>query len=90
MPSGGIVGDLVFRVAAAPCGGSQLDTLPAAINLGVGYRNRVGERVDESTLTLMFYDGREWTPAPGAQPDPQNNYVSASVTELGVYAVVQR
>jgi hypothetical protein len=89
-PPGGIAGDLVFRVAAAPCGGSGLDVLSSAVNLGVGYRNRISETVDESKLTLMLYNGREWTVAPGSQPDPPNNYVSASVTGLGVYAVVQR
>jgi hypothetical protein len=89
-PPGGIVGDLVFRVAAAPCGGSGLDTLASTVNLGVGYRNRVGESVDESKLTLMHYNGSAWTPAPGSVPDPSNNHVSASVTGLGVYAVVQR
>lgn len=89
-PPGAIVGDLLFRLAAASCGGSGLDQLPGAVNLGVAYRNRVGERVDESKLALMLYDGREWTVAPGNAPDPDHNYVSASVTGLGVYAVVQR
>ena len=89
-PPGSIVGDLVFRVAAGQCGGAGLSELPSAVNLGVGYRNRVGESVDESKLTLMLYNGSGWTVAPGSVPDPQNNYVSASVTGLGVYAVVQR
>jgi hypothetical protein len=89
-PPDGIVGDLVFRLAAGACGGTGLDVLPGAVNLGVGYRNRVGERVDKNKLTLMLLDGGAWTAAPGSQPDPQNNYVSASVTGLGVYAVVQR
>lgn len=89
-PPGGVVGDLVFRLAAAPCGGAALTELPHAVNLGVAYRNRIGERVDESRLTLLFYDGQSWTAAPGAQPDPPNNYVSASVTALGVYAVTAR
>ena len=89
-PPGGIVGDLVFRLAAAPCGGSGLTELSSAVNLGVGYQDRVGESVDRSKLTLMLYNGGAWTAAPGSVPDPQNNYVSASVTGLGVYAVVQR
>ncbi|MCC7372391.1 MAG: hypothetical protein IT306_28515 [Chloroflexi bacterium] len=89
-PPGGIVGDLAFRLAAASCGGSGLEQLPGAVNLGVGYRNRVGERVDEARLALMRFDGQNWTEAPGNAPDPNNNYVSASVTGLGVYAVAQR
>ncbi|MGE3268861.1 MAG: hypothetical protein AB7P40_08955 [Chloroflexota bacterium] len=89
-PPGSLAGQLAFRVTAAPCGGSPFDTLPGAANLGISYRNRLAESLNESRLTLMRYDGQQWTVAPGSVPDPDNNYVSASITETGVYAVVQQ
>ena len=38
----------------------------------------------------MLYDGMTWTVAPKLYRDPASNHVSASVTGLGVYALVQQ
>jgi len=87
-PPGGIVASLVFRLGASPCGGSGLAALPGEGNLGVAYRNRAGESGDKSKFTLMFWDGQSWVAAPKQARDPGSNYVSATITALGIYAVV--
>jgi len=89
-PAGGIIGDLIFRVSASPCGGAGLASLPGEGNLGVGYRNRVADAGNESKFTLMFWDGQKWSTAPKQTTDTGANYVSATITALGVYAVVQQ
>ena len=86
-PPGGILGSLVFRVSASPCGGSGLGSLPGEGNLGVGYRKGVAAGKDESKLKLMFWDGQRWSEAPKQVADPGANYVSATISALGVYAL---
>jgi hypothetical protein len=86
-PPGGTLGSLVFRLSAAPCGGSGLSALPGEGNLGVGYRDSVVSGKDESKLKLMYWDGQRWTEAPKQAADPGANYVSATISALGVYAL---
>jgi hypothetical protein len=86
-PPGGPLGSLVFRVSASPCGGSGLGSLPSEGNLGVGYRKGVAAGKDESKLKLMFWDGQRWSEAPKQVADPGANYVSATISALGVYAL---
>lgn len=89
-PPGGLISPFIFRLSAAPCGGSELGALPGEGNLGVSYRNRVADGRDEGRFTLVFWDGSQWSPATKVATDPGNNFVSATVTQLGVYALVQR
>jgi hypothetical protein len=89
-PSGSIVGNLVFRVSGSPCGGAGFGSLPNEANLGIAYRNRVAEAGNESTFTIMFWDGQKWTATPKQALDAGSNYVSATIQALGVYAVVQQ
>lgn len=84
---GGLLGDLIFRVSAAPCGGGGLGALPGEGNLGVGYRDRVVSGRDERTFRLLYWDGQGWTEAPKQATDPGNKYVSATITAPGVYAL---
>lgn len=86
-PPGGILGSLVFRVSASPCGGSGLGSLPGEGNLGVGYRRGVAAGKNESQLKLMYWDGQRWSEAPKQAADSGNNYVSATISALGVYAL---
>jgi hypothetical protein len=86
-PPGGPLGSLVFRVSASPCGGSGLGSLPGEGNLGVSYSNSVVSGKDEGKLKLMYWDGQRWSEAPKQATDPGANYVSATISALGVYAL---
>ncbi|MFN8634234.1 MAG: hypothetical protein U0893_10290 [Chloroflexota bacterium] len=89
-PPGSVVGETVFRLSGSPCGGGAYGSLPNEVNLGVSYRNRVGESVDRGKLSLVYFDGQRWSPATKQANDPGANYISASVTAVGVYALVQQ
>jgi len=84
------VGSDLFRLSASPCGGSPYSVLPMEVNLAVSYTDALTVERDESRFALMFYDGTTWTVAPKLYRDADNNHVSASVTGLGVYALVQQ
>jgi hypothetical protein len=86
-PPGGVLGSLIFRVSAASCGGGGMGSLPGEGNLGVGYRRGVAAGKDESKLKLMYWDGQRWSDAPKQATDPGGNYVSATISALGVYAL---
>jgi len=90
LPPGAVVGNYVFRLSASPCGGAPYTVLPLEVNLAVSYSDTLAAGRDESRFALMFYDGTTWTPAPKLYRDPAGNHVSASVTSLGVYALVQQ
>ena len=85
-PPGGALGGLIFRLGISGCGGGTQST---ELNLGVSYAKGAAAGHDESKLALMFYDGHQWTTAPKSAADPGHNYVSASVTAPGVYALAQ-
>jgi len=86
---GGLVGDLMFRVGASSCGGG-LGTLPGEANLGVAYRDRVAQSTDENKYVLVFWDGQTWVPTAKQARDPGANFISATISSPGVYAVVQQ
>ena len=87
---GNLVGQLVFRVTAAPCGGQPLGALTNEANLGVTYTSDAASGRDESKFALMVYDGQRWAPAPKQANDPPNRYVSATIGAPGIYALVQQ
>jgi hypothetical protein len=89
-PPGEILGNFVFRMTASPCGGAAYTVLPSEVNLAVSYTDEVAAGHDESRFALMYFDGTGWTVAPKLFRDAANNHVSASVTGLGVYALVQQ
>ena len=89
-PPGVILSSYIFRMSAAPCGGAPYTVLPSEVNLAVSYSEELAAGRDETRLTLMYFDGMTWTVASKLYRDPDNNHVSASVTGLGVYALVQQ
>jgi hypothetical protein len=89
-PPGVLVGNYVFRMSASPCGGAPYSVLPIEVNLAVSYSDALAAGRDEARFALMRYDGTTWTTAPKLFRDSANNHVSVSVTELGVYALVQQ
>ena len=89
-PPGVLIGNYVFRLSASPCGGAPYSVLPSEVNLAVSYSDGLAAGRDESRFALVRYDGAIWSTAPKLYRDPDHNHVSASVTGLGVYALVQQ
>jgi hypothetical protein len=89
-PPGVVVSGFIFRMDGSSCGGQPYTVLPAEVNLGLSYSDQIAAGRDESRFELMFFNGQQWNTAPKLFADPSNNHVSASVTGLGVYALVQR
>jgi hypothetical protein len=87
---GNLVGQLVFRLTASPCGGQAYNALPGEANLGVSYTDDAAAGRDESKLTLMFFDGQRWSASPKQANDPPHNYVSSTISTPGTYALVQQ
>ena len=77
----------MFRVSASSCGGGGMGSLPGEGNLGVNYRGGVASGKDEGRFKLMYWDGQRWSEAPKQATDPGNNYTSATIQALGVYAL---
>ena len=67
--------------------GATVD-LPTALNLGIHYTDREARGLDRQRLVIGLLDrGLDfWAPIPSAT-DPANNYVSATITRAGLYAV---
>jgi hypothetical protein len=89
-PPAMILSTYIFRMGASPCGGQPYTVLPIEVNLAVSYTEALAAGRDESRFALMYYDGTTWSLAPKLVRDAANNHVSASVTGLGVYALVQQ
>jgi hypothetical protein len=87
---GNLIGQIVFRLTVSPCGGQSFGTLPGEANLGVSYSDDAASGRDEGKLALMLFDGQRWTPAPKQATDPPHNYVSATISAAGIYALVQQ
>ena len=88
-PPGRRLGDLVFRVEARGAGGETLTVLPAEVNLSATYTDVDVAGLAEQGAALYWLNPstNQWAPAPKPAADPSMNYVSASVTALGTYAV---
>jgi hypothetical protein len=82
-------GDMVFLVEARDAAGAALATLPSEINLSVRYGELDVIGLDEQFLTLSRLNpaNNQWTPAPKLARDAASNFLAASTSELGVYAV---
>ncbi|HZO27462.1 MAG TPA: hypothetical protein VFH48_15890 [Chloroflexota bacterium] len=77
---------MIWRLdAGSSCDGPAVNPLPAAVNLGVPYN----VSADKSKLQIVILKNNVWQEVPTV-PDPVNPYISATVTETGIYAVVQK
>jgi hypothetical protein len=82
----------LFELAAVDCGaGPTLADLQGPANLAVIYTDRALGSLAEARLGFARYDlgAKRWVPLPSA-PDPAANRVSATISNLGIYAVYQR
>jgi len=88
-PPGTRAGDLIFRIEAKNASGAPLVTLPAEVHLGVRYGDQDVAGLNKQNATLSWLDPADnrWKPAAKLATDPSTNYVAASVTALGTYAV---
>jgi hypothetical protein len=88
-PPGTRAGNLIFRVEAQDVSGAPLTTLPAEVNLGVRYADQDVAGLNKQNATLVWLDpvDTRWKPATKPAADPSTNYLAASVTALGTYAV---
>ena len=86
---GAVVGDLMFRIGARDASGALLPTLPTEVNLTVRYQDADLDGRDDALVTLVRLDpvDNQWKTAPRLLTDPATNFVAASFSDLGVYAV---
>ncbi|MGE3912423.1 MAG: hypothetical protein AB7K36_23890, partial [Chloroflexota bacterium] len=88
LPAGTTLLDsLMWRINAGDgCDGAGIGTLPNDVNLGIPY----SVPADKSKLQIMRVSGGQWVEVNTVpDPDPNNPYISSTIRETGVYAVVQ-
>jgi hypothetical protein len=88
-PAGSTLLDtLVWRMdGGSPCDGPALGQLPGAVNLGIPYN----VSANKSKLQIVYLRNGIWEEVPTApDPDPANPYISATIRDTGVYAVIQK
>jgi hypothetical protein len=88
-PAGSTMLDrMIWRVdAGSGCDGPAFGQLPAAVNLGIPYN----VPADKSKLQIVILEDGVWQEVPTSpDPNPGNPYISATIQETGVYAVIQK
>jgi hypothetical protein len=85
------VGHLVFELRALASDGTEVTTLPAEARLSATYTDEEAAGLAKALLVIARLNPStgEWQQAPKLAGDPNNNYVSATITDLGTYAVYQ-
>jgi len=61
--------------------------LPSAVSIGIAYGDTSIESAREADLVIGHLEGTSWVPAPGQQVDQPLDHVSATIVELGAYAL---
>jgi hypothetical protein len=92
LPPHQLVEPAIFQMNAAACSsGVPHYVLPHEVNLALHYTDELVVGHDESRLAIYWYsfETSQWSRAPKLFTDPSGNHLSASVTGLGVYAIVQ-
>jgi hypothetical protein len=82
-------GDLIFQIDAKDATGAAVTTLPSEVNVTVHYNDPDVVGLTEANITMGHLDaaGTQWSAVPKLVTDPTGNTVSASITDLGVFAV---
>lgn len=69
------------------CDGGGISTLPSDVNLGIAY----SVPADKSRLRIVRLEGGQWVEVNTVpDPSPTNPYISSTIRQAGIYAVVQR
>jgi hypothetical protein len=85
-PGATMLDRMIWRIeAGGGCDGVAVNPLPAAVNLGIAYN----VSADKSKLQIVMLVNNAWQEVPTV-PDPVNPYVSATIQQTGVYAVIQK
>jgi len=89
---GQVVGGLLFQVIAESCSGTPIATLPSEVNLGAHYSDADAAGLNEANFTLARLDttANQWRQAQKQANDPPNNFVSATIADMGYYVLYQR
>jgi hypothetical protein len=83
-PPGPLVAGMVFRLFTDRA--SEV-VLPSAVSLGIGYGDGAIDSAREADLVIGHLEGTSWVPVPGQQVDQPIDHASATIVELGAYAV---
>jgi hypothetical protein len=91
-PPGPPAGPFAFELRAQAADGSETRTLPAEAHLSATYTDGEATGLDKSRLALARLDPStgQWQTAPKPAADPANNYVAATVVDLGTFIIYQR
>jgi hypothetical protein len=91
-PPGPPVGPLAFELRAQLPDGAEIPTLPAEAHLSAIYTDGEATGLDKRRLALARLDPStgQWQTAPKPAADPANNYVAATIVELGTFIIYQR
>jgi hypothetical protein len=65
-------------------------TLPSVATLGIAYGDTTIESEREADLVIGHLEGTSWVPVPGQQIDQPLDHASATIVELGAYALYLR
>jgi len=65
-------------------------TLPTDAALGIAYGDTSLESAREADLVIGHLQGTSWTPVTGQNVDQGSDYASATIRELGTYALYLR
>jgi len=86
------VGRLAFELRAQLPDGTEIHTLPAEAHLSARYSDDESSGLDKNRLVLARLNTTtgQWETAPKLAVDPSNNYVSATIVDLGTYVIYQR
>ena len=88
-PAGATLLDrLVWRIdSGSSCEGPAAGQMPGDVNLGIPY----GVSANKSKLQIVYLQGSQWVEVPTVpDPDPNNPYISSTIRNTGVYAVIQK
>jgi hypothetical protein len=86
-PPGPVVGGMVFRLFTDRA--SEV-VLPSPALLGIAYGDTKIESAREADLVLGHLEGTSWVPVQGQQVDQSLDHVSATIVDLGAYALYLR
>jgi hypothetical protein len=89
-PPGGatMLDALIWRVTAtAGCDGGSANQITGAVNLGIPYN----ASANKARLQIVYLQGGQWVEVPTTpDPDPSKPYISATIQNTGIYAVIQK
>lgn len=86
-PPGPVVNDIIFQLAVDPTDGTAM---PESLDLQVTYSLDAVPAAERGTLVVGFFDGQVWSPLPDQTATPASGRITATVSEVGSYALYRR